>query len=171
MLNTMTWDSPVSRSDRAEQRQRVEVRRATGQLPVDAATGQTSPAELEADILRVKAFAKLMDAQFEIGGVKVGVDTLIGLIPVVGDTISSLIALYPVSVAKKHGLGKIVRWRMMANIAADWAVGLIPFVGDVADIGLKSNLRNAKLLEEAAARKLGRPITQPTEHPVEGRDL
>lgn len=171
MLNTMTWQSPVSPRESEDQPQRVEVRRATGPAPLDAATGETSPAELEADIRRVKAFAKLMDAQFDIGGVKVGVDTLIGLIPVVGDTISSLIALYPVTIAKKHGLGKFVRWRMMANIATDWAVGLIPFVGDVADIGMKSNLRNAKLLEDAAARKLGRPIAEPTERPADDRDM
>ena len=135
---------------------RVEVR-PTDRPPADAATGFDA-AGLERDVLRVRAFAKLMDAQFEVAGVKLGLDSLIGLIPVVGDTVASLLAFYPLAVARKHGLGKVVQWRMMANITADWAVGLIPLVGDVADLGVKANLMNAKLLEKAAAKRLGRPL-------------
>ncbi|HEX8911964.1 MAG TPA: DUF4112 domain-containing protein [Humisphaera sp.] len=135
---------------------RVEVR-PTDRPPADAVTGFNA-AELERDVRRVRAFAKLMDSRFEVGGMKLGLDSLIGLIPVIGDTVASLLAFYPLAVARKHGLGKVVQWRMMANITADWAVGLIPVVGDVADVGFKANLMNATLLEKAAAKKLGRPV-------------
>ena len=131
----------------------VNVKRAGGGTGPGAATGVLGVAELEADLARARALAKALDAQFEIGGIKFGLDSIIGLVPVVGDTITSMIALYPIWIAKRHNLGKTVVARMSFNVFVDWAGGLIPVAGDVIDLAYKANLKNLKLLERAAERR------------------
>jgi hypothetical protein len=117
----------------------------------DAETTQTTqPISLEADLAAARQLAELLDAKFTVGGVRFGVDAILGLIPVVGDTVSTLIGVYPLMLARKHKLGRWVQARMAANLAADWAIGLVPLAGDVFDIGFKANLRNFALLEKAA---------------------
>lgn len=110
----------------------------------------TTPAELERDVRRVKQLAKLMDAQFSLFGVRVGLDSILGLVPLVGDTAAGLIGLYPLLVARKHNLPPEVQLRIAGNVLADWAVGLIPLAGDLFDVAYKANLKNAELLERAA---------------------
>lgn len=125
-------------------------------IPVDVqrvAPGQRPVADLGTDLERVRKMAKLLDAQFEIAGIKVGWDAIIGLVPVAGDVATALIGVYPLHVARKHKLGRTVQARMAANLLIDWAVGAIPVVGDLFDIGFKANLKNLKLLEKAAAKR------------------
>ncbi len=114
---------------------------------------QPQPGELERDIDRVRALARAMDAQFEIAGIKFGWDSIVGLVPVAGDIATALVGLYPILIAKKHGLSKVVRMRMAANFALDLAVGAVPLAGDVFDLAFKSNLKNLALLEKAAERR------------------
>ena len=111
-------------------------------------------AELLADLERARTLAKWLDSQFDVAGVKFGFDAIIGLIPGVGDTVTSLIALYPLWVAKRHGFGKALQARMAFNVLIDWLPGLVPVVGDVIDVFYKANLKNLKLLEQAAERRL-----------------
>lgn len=109
--------------------------------------------DLRADIERARMLANLLDSEFEIAGIKFGLDALIGLIPGVGDAITTLAGTYPIYIARKHKLGKTVEWRMMANLAVDFFGGIIPVVGDVFDVAFKANLKNVALLEKAANRK------------------
>jgi hypothetical protein len=103
---------------------------------------------LQADMKRVRHLAKMLDARFSIAGVQFGFDAILGLIPVAGDTITALLGIYPLYIARKHGLGKFVQSRMIGNLLLDWGIGAIPLVGDIFDIGFKSHVRNLKLLEE-----------------------
>jgi hypothetical protein len=97
-----------------------------------------------------------MDSRFNILGVRFGLDSIVGLIPGVGDTLTAAVGLYPLWVAHKHDLGTGLKLRMGLNLLADWAVGLVPVAGDLFDVAFKANLRNADLLERAAAdRGLG----------------
>jgi hypothetical protein len=112
----------------------------------------TQPLDLEADLSRVRQLAQLMDAQFEIAGIKIGWDAIIGLVPVIGDLATAVVGAYPIYIARKHKLGKWVQFRMAGNVLIDWAVGEIPILGDLFDVGFKSNIKNAALLERAAAR-------------------
>ena len=108
---------------------------------------------LETDLRRARQVAKLLDAQFEVAGVKFGLEAVLGLVPVVGDTVGALAGLYPLWVANRHKLGKTVQARMAANLAIEWGGGLLPWVGDFFDVAFKANLRNVKLLEAEAARR------------------
>src|SRR5438045_6954963 len=103
--------------------------------------------DLETDRERVRILARLMDTQFEIGGIKVGWDAIIGLIPVVGDVVCGLISIYPLHIARKHGLSRWVQLRMGGNIAFDWVIGLVPVIGDAFDVAFKANQRNLRILE------------------------
>ena len=125
----------------------VEVHRA-GTLP--------KPGELEADLARVKQVAQLLDSQFEIAGFKFGWDAIIGLVPIVGDLAMAAVGVYPLIVARKHGLSKFVRARMVSNLLIDWALGTVPLVGDLVDVGFKAHLKNAALLEKAAEKAKGK---------------
>ncbi|MFT3785980.1 MAG: DUF4112 domain-containing protein [Tepidisphaeraceae bacterium] len=108
---------------------------------------------LEQDLAIARKIAQLMDAKFELASVKVGLDSIVGLLPVAGDVISFGIGLYPVFLARKHKLGKLVVARMLANLGADFLVGAVPLVGDVADVFFKANLKNLKLLESAIEKQ------------------
>ena len=120
---------------------------------ITSAVANAVHADLATDVARVRKLANLMDARFNVAGIRFGLDGLIGLIPVVGDTVTSLIGLYPLAVARRHRLGGWVQARIVGNMAVDWLVGLIPLVGDLFDFGYKGNLRNMRLVEEAAARR------------------
>jgi len=126
----------------------VQVHRA-GSLP--------KPGELEADLARVQTVAKLLDAQFEIGGIKFGWDAIVGLVPVAGDIVTTLIGVYPLYIARKHNLGKFIRARMVSNLLIDLTLGAVPLIGDAFDIGFKAHLKNAALLEKAAQKRRPSP--------------
>ena len=114
---------------------------------------QTGP-DLQADLVRAHQLADLLDTRFSIGGFRFGVDALVGLIPGVGDLIGALAGLYPLVVARRHNLGKVVQWRMGLNLLIEFGIGSIPVVGDVFDFGFKANVRNVKLLDRAAAKRV-----------------
>ena len=100
----------------------------------------------------------LMDKSIRIPGTSItfGLDPVIGLLlPVAGDAIGAIISAYIVLVSVRYGLPKIVIARMVFNIAADFVVGSIPFVGDAADFVWKVNTRNLRLLNKFAAGKRG----------------
>ena len=109
--------------------------------------------EVEADLRRARLLANWLDNKFNIAGIRFGLDSLVGLIPVAGDVLSFLAGLYPLHLAAKHDLGTIVKTRMAGNLLIDFGVGAIPLVGDVFDIGYKANVKNLKLLEEALEKK------------------
>ena len=102
-------------------------------------------------LVAVRALAKLMDSAFEIPGtgVKFGLDAIIGLLPGIGDAISSAIGGYIVLIAAKMGVPRVVLWRMSLNLLVDAAVGVVPVVGDLLDVAWKANVKNVELLERA----------------------
>src|SRR4051794_7473257 len=109
--------------------------------------------DLETDLRRAKALATLLDAQFNILGFKFGLDPIVDLIPIAGDTVMFLAGLYPVYVARKHKLGNTVEWRMIGNLIIDWLIGLFPIFGAIFDAAYRANLKNVDLLEKAAAKR------------------
>ncbi|MBX9583094.1 MAG: DUF4112 domain-containing protein [Gemmataceae bacterium] len=99
----------------------------------------------------VRTLAKYLDNVFVVPGTnfRVGLDTLIGLIPGLGDVLGSAIGGYIILVAAKLGVPKAVIGRMLLNQGIDAAVGIVPFAGDLLDAAWRSNAKNARLLEQA----------------------
>ena len=72
-------------------------------------------------------------------GWRFGLDALIGLIPNVGDTLTSFASFYILLAGVRYGVPKITLLRMAFNIGLDYLVGMIPFIGDAFDFVWKAN--------------------------------
>jgi Domain of unknown function (DUF4112) len=107
------------------------------------------PLTREQRFARIDALAKLLDVAFILPGTKVryGIDGLIGLIPIVGDLVTTAISLWIVREARALGAPKHVVARMLANVAVDGVVGLVPFAGDAFDVIFRANMRNIRILK------------------------
>ena len=108
-------------------------------------------ADLETDLARARTLAHWLDSKFDVGGFKFGLQGVVGLLPIAGDTLTTAAGFYPLLVAYRHKLGKGVMGHLVANLGAQYMMGLVPWVGDYADVWFKANLRNLAVLEEAAA--------------------
>ncbi|PYE81285.1 DUF4112 domain-containing protein [Pseudoroseicyclus aestuarii] len=123
-----------------------------------AATGRVDHA---AEMARLDRLARLMDSRYSILGIRFGLDGLLGLVPVVGDTLSLGPAAYLLWKAHQLGVPRATLARMLLNSGADYVVGLVPLLGDVFDVAFKANNRNAGLLRahlEKLAAEEARPI-------------
>ena len=106
-------------------------------------------------LARLEALAKLMDGSFTIPGtnIRMGLDGIIGLVPVAGDLVSGIISSYLIWEARQLGASRWVIGRMMANTLLDTTIGAIPVAGDAFDVLFRSNMRNMALLRKHLARK------------------
>jgi hypothetical protein len=102
----------------------------------------------EQRLARLEAIAKLLDVAFILPGtsIRYGIDGLIGLIPVVGDIITTAISLWLVREARALGAPWYITARMLGNVAVDGVVGMVPFAGDAFDVMFRANMRNVRLL-------------------------
>lgn len=102
----------------------------------------------EQRLARLDAIAKLLDVAFVVPGtnVRYGIDGLIGLIPIVGDLVTTAISLWLVREARLLGAPWYLTARMLGNVAIDGAVGIVPIAGDAFDIMFRANVRNVKML-------------------------
>jgi Domain of unknown function (DUF4112) len=104
----------------------------------------------EAVARNLERVAWLMDRALTIPGTKisVGLDALLGLLPVGGDVVTGIVQAGLVLIAlRQYKVPRAIAARMMANVLLDVAVGSIPILGDLFDVGFKANTRNIKLLE------------------------
>jgi hypothetical protein len=102
----------------------------------------------EQRLARLDALAKLLDVAFILPGtnIRYGIDGIIGLIPVIGDIITTAISLWLVREARALGAPWHVTARMLGNVALDGVVGMVPLVGDAFDVMFRANIRNVRLL-------------------------
>ncbi|WP_373352991.1 DUF4112 domain-containing protein [Pseudoroseicyclus sp. CXY001] len=99
-----------------------------------------------AELARLEKVARLLDARWRIFGVPFGLDSLIGLVPGVGDTVVLAPSAWMIWRARELGLPRHQIAKMMINTGVDYVVGLVPVLGDLFDLGFKANLRNAAIL-------------------------
>lgn len=99
---------------------------------------------------RVEAMELLLERSFRLPGVNmpIGLDAIIGLVPVLGDIITTSIGAYIVWEARNLGLSKWHLTRMGANVGFDFLLGLLPLVGDAADFMFRSNTRNLRIIKK-----------------------
>ncbi|SDD93091.1 DUF4112 domain-containing protein [Kordiimonas lacus] len=98
---------------------------------------------------RVHRLARLLDSQFRIPGtnIRFGLDSIVGLLPVAGDTVTATMAAYIIFEAFRIGVRRTIIVRMLGNLVIDWVIGSIPVIGDLFDVGFKANQRNIRLIE------------------------
>ncbi|KTE42351.1 MULTISPECIES: DUF4112 domain-containing protein [unclassified Sphingopyxis] len=99
---------------------------------------------------RVETLEIILERSFVIPGINrpVGLDAIVGLVPVVGDVISGLMGAYLIWEARNLGMPKWKIWRMIGNLGVDTALGAIPIAGDAFDLLFRSNTRNLKIIKK-----------------------
>ncbi|KZD08351.1 DUF4112 domain-containing protein [Oceanibaculum pacificum] len=114
-----------------------------------------APTRLER-LARLRRIAGLLDARFGIPGtpLRFGLDSLVGLIPGVGDVSTGLVSAYIVLEAYRMGVSRRTLVRMARNVAIDVTVGAVPALGDAFDLFWKANLKNIDLIERDLARQM-----------------
>jgi hypothetical protein len=103
----------------------------------------------------LESLSKYLDdwVKIPVVGWRFGLDALIGLVPNVGDTVTSLASFYILVAGVRYGVPKITLLRMAFNIGLDYVVGAIPFVGDAFDFFWKANKQNMDLIRERGTGK------------------
>lgn len=98
---------------------------------------------------RIEAMEGLLERAFTIPGTnrKIGLDVLLDLIPVVGDTAAAAMGAWLVWEARNLGMSKWHLARMAGNVGVDWLLGLIPFIGAIPDFFFRSNTRNLRIVK------------------------
>jgi len=109
----------------------------------------TEPAALG----RIRTVAYVLDESVRIPGttIRVGLDPIVGLLPVAGDVATAVCSLYIVAEAVRLGVPKRTVVRLLANIAVDAVLGSVPVVGDLFDAYWKANVKNAELVAAAVS--------------------
>lgn len=104
----------------------------------------------EEKLIRLKRLSERLDNTFTIPGTKykIGIEALIGAVPIVGDLIGGILTSYIMYSGMKMGAPPRIIVRMAVNIAIDFAIGSIPIIGDLFDFVWKANKKNVELIEE-----------------------
>lgn len=99
---------------------------------------------------RIEAMEAVLEGLFVIPGTKyrVGLDSLVGLVPVVGDLATAAMGAWIVWEARNLGMSKWQITRMAANVGVDTVIGAIPFAGDLFDFLYKSNTKNLRIIRK-----------------------
>jgi len=111
---------------------------------------RTLVGDQEAAIRRMRAVSTLLDDAIRVPGTdfRVGLDPIVGILPVAGDSVMSVVSMYIVLEAANLGVPMPVVARMIVNIAVDTVGGSVPVLGTLFDAAWKANRRNVRLVEE-----------------------
>lgn len=107
---------------------------------------------LDADAMRRLArlakLARFMDTALRVPGTRIrfGADSILGLVPVVGDAGGALVGLLILNEAGRLGLPGHKQMQMLANLGTDALFGSVPLVGDLFDLYFKSHRRNLQII-------------------------
>ena len=99
---------------------------------------------------RIEALEHLLEGLFTIPGTnrKVGLDVILGVIPVGGSAVAAIMGSYLAWEARNLGMSKTAFIRMAGNIGVDALLGAIPIIGVVPDFFFQSNTRNMKIIKK-----------------------
>ena len=116
----------------------------------------------DAALKRLQTVANLLDSAFVIPGTRqrVGIDAVIGLVPGVGDVLTTLLSSYIIWEARNLGVSKLALTRMLANLGVHAAVGSLPLVGDLFDAFFRVNQRNMRILRAQLERQPDRSLAR-----------
>lgn len=114
----------------------------------------------QVDVATSRRLARVMDDAVTIPGTRIGLglDAVIGLVPVVGDVVGSTLSGVIVRDAILARVPMVVLARMGLNLVVDALLGLVPGVGDVLDVAHRANRKNLRLLLREVERE---PLREP----------
>lgn len=99
---------------------------------------------------RVEALEQVLEGLIAVPvlGRRIGLDALLGLVPVAGDALAAALGFYLVWEARNLGMPRWQLWRMAANVGVDTLIGAVPLAGDLFDVVFRSNSRNLKIIRK-----------------------
>ena len=112
---------------------------------------ETPPAERKRRAReRLITLTRLMDSALDVPVLrtKVGLDALLGIVPVAGDLLSAAVGVYLIAQARELGASRWLQGKMIGNLVLDAAVGSVPLAGDIFDVYFRAHRRNLKLLQQ-----------------------
>lgn len=128
------------------------------------ATGQTSARRMDLEFplgsdpvsisRRIEMLEHVLERAISLPGMrrKVGLDAVMGLVPVAGDLVSAALGMYIVWEARRLGMPKWQLARMTVNVGVDTLLGAVPVAGDLFDFVFRSNSRNLKIVRKHIAK-------------------
>lgn len=120
--------------------------------------GMNIEQNLDAELAKLCRTARRMDALFYIPRTKISVgwDNILGLIPLVGDALALMPALWIIWKARSLGATPGTVAYMLMNTTLDFVIGMIPIAGDIFDVVYNANIRNYRALEANLNRRSAR---------------
>jgi hypothetical protein len=108
-------------------------------------------ARIERGLRRMDKLTWMLDEMVPMPGTsrRIGIDSLLGLVPGVGDLLSTALQGYVLVEAVRLGVPRGVLVRMLGNVVLDTAIGFVPILGDVFDFYFKAGRRNLRLAQDA----------------------
>jgi hypothetical protein len=145
----MMFATPVESSE--TRRGSIEMRELKDKIGTLAGRAARKPEKVEVE-RSLDRLSHLLDGLFRIPGTKwrFGLDAIVGLIPGVGDTLTSLASFYILAAGVRYRVPKVTLLRMGMNIGIDYLVGVVPFLGDLFDFVWRSNEKNMELIRKRA---------------------
>ena len=100
-------------------------------------------------LLKAQKLANLLDTAVKLPfiPIRIGLDSIVGLIPGAGDALMLFVSLRIVWLGKSLGMPKALVAQMVKNSALDFGLGFIPFIGDIVDVFYKANQKNVRIME------------------------
>lgn len=100
-------------------------------------------------LLKAQKLANLLDTAVKLPfiPIRIGLDSIVGLIPGAGDALMLFVSLRIVWLGKSLGMPKALVAQMVRNSALDFGLGFIPFIGDIVDVFYKANQKNVRIME------------------------
>lgn len=97
---------------------------------------------------RLETQARVLDELVRIPGtpIKVGLDAVIGLVPVAGDLAGLALGLWMIWQARSAKAPRELVWKMLRNLGIETVIGAVPIAGDIFDVAWRANSRNRDLL-------------------------
>lgn len=110
---------------------------------------------------RIEMMERVLEGAMMVPGTRfrVGLDAMLGVIPVVGDLISAALGAWIVWEARNLGMSKWQLIRMGTNVGVDTVIGAIPLVGDAFDLVFRSNTRNLRIIRKHLDRYHPQTVT------------
>ena len=114
----------------------------------NASSGASDVEQRLQKMRRLSSISRLMDTAVGIPGTRLrfGADSVLGLVPILGDGAGALVGLYIVNEARRLGLPREKIAKMIGNVAMDSVVGSVPLFGDLFDVYFKSHRRNVQII-------------------------
>jgi hypothetical protein len=118
--------------------------------PVDAPGPPTEDVAVARRLADLRRLSHYLDSAVRVPGTnrRIGLDPVLGLLPVVGDAPTTALSAYIVAEAAALGAPRATVARMVLNLLVDAVVGAVPLAGDLFDAVWKANERNVRLLDE-----------------------